>query len=348
MPANKESVKRLRSDLTVLNRVVIEGYATLAQEFGLPEESIRQEARKLGLRVDPKLARLRRATTRAIRNPSVNVDFFKEWNRNTSYVAGYVWADGSVQKRNYLKFHSSVLDEDLVDGCRTLLGSSHKMSRTLGFFDKEGRYNSPAVGLQVCSRVLLDDLMRLSGVEDNKSGKDLEFPKVPGELLPAFTRGVFDGDGCAFINRGQVGLHLLGSAKFIITLQELLVKELGIARNKPSGTIGTISVRWEAKTDIQKLMNWMYADGGLYSKRKKRILEKGLGLEPSEESVLRRLKGQMDIRFLLGAIPVLVRDCIVFWKTADRVILSKTVQREELSLVRNTPQRKAEALGMLA
>ncbi len=124
--------------------------------------------------------------------------------------------------------------------------------------------------LIINSKIIKQDLALL-GIKHNKS-YTVSFPKVPDEYLPAFVRGVIDGDGWVQ-NRGYVMNITTASEKFANGLFAVfqnwkfrteITKELTQSKK----TIYRIWVK--GKRDLPKLADIIYdRAGNLYNERKK-------------------------------------------------------------------------------
>ena len=76
-------------------------------------------------------------------------------------------------------------------------------------------------GLYIDSFKIYEDLYKL-GVEENKSSKNIYFPKIPKKYYSHFIRGYFDGDGIAY-SKGYIGF--CGSYTLLKQIHSILLKE---------------------------------------------------------------------------------------------------------------------------
>lgn len=114
-----------------------------------------------------------------------------------AYVLGYFAADGSMLESNrgthYVEFASA--DRILLEHVQKAVGSNHKINERTEDARNKPEWK-PAYRIQIGSKEWFSDLTNL-GFTQNKS-LTLKFPDVPQEYLGHFTRGYFDGDGCAY------------------------------------------------------------------------------------------------------------------------------------------------------
>lgn len=145
---------------------------------GLSDRAIRNVMYKYGVEMN------REQSSGQPRKHKVNEDFFKTWSSEMAWVLGLFLTDGCINKENHtitltqknttiLKLVAKMMDADYV------LAPIAKSRRT------------PT--LMINSKEMKEDLRKL-GIHPNKS-LSVRFPEVPKEYLPAFIKGVIDGDG---------------------------------------------------------------------------------------------------------------------------------------------------------
>ncbi|GKV57522.1 hypothetical protein NCCP2222_34690 [Sporosarcina sp. NCCP-2222] len=150
-------------------------YKEMCQLVGLSDRAIRNVLSKHGIQMRP---------TGRPRIHQVNEDFFKKWTHEMAWVLGLFITDGHVNK----DLHSVYLaqkDVAILQKVATLMEASEVLSEPTG--------TRKTHLLIINSKVIKSDLEKL-GIMPNKS-RSVRFPDVPKEFLPAFVRGVIDGDG---------------------------------------------------------------------------------------------------------------------------------------------------------
>ena len=155
----------------------------------------------------------------------VNENFFKTWSRNSAYVLGFIYADGSLEdspyiRGKYLRFSST--DRSLVEKIRYSLRSSHNVVAAPAYGNRKEKYT-----IRIGSHKIFHDLERL-GLHPRKS-LDMMLPHVPYRFLSDFVRGYFDGDGCISIGKAKNRPHnklsvifTSGSKEFLCSLEHVL------------------------------------------------------------------------------------------------------------------------------
>jgi len=122
----------------------------------------------------------------------VNENFFKTWSRNSSYVLGFIYADGHLEDASYLRgkyLRFTSTDRSLIEKIKKSLNSDHTIVVIAGSGNRKAIYR-----LRIGSHKIYNDLENI-GLHPRKS-LDIKFPYVPYSFLSDFVRGYFDGDGC--------------------------------------------------------------------------------------------------------------------------------------------------------
>jgi hypothetical protein len=128
---------------------------------------------------------------------AVNSDFFSVWSKEMSYVLGFFYADGGMERSVtnrawYARFSST--DRDLLEQIADTMNAEHPLIvRDLPLPNKTGYI------LRIGDKKLYSTLERI-GLYPNKS-LTIKMPAIPREFLADFIRGYFDGDGCVSIER---------------------------------------------------------------------------------------------------------------------------------------------------
>ena len=149
--------------------------------------------------------------------------------------------------------------------------------------------NRSAAVLHIAStetaRLLCDNY----GLHPNKS-RTIQWPDVPGQCVPHFVRGLWDGDGCIFVRsrerrQGQRYLevtssYVSGSKEFVYDLRDTIkqhvdipadVKQRNPPKHKPHWTIS-----YYHRNSLKRLW-WMYRDSTSLT-RLARKFEKYIGV----------------------------------------------------------------------
>lgn len=150
-------------------------YEKLCPIVGLSDRAIRNVIKKHGID--------RRSTGRP-RIHQVNEAFFQTWTVEMAWVLGLIITDGHVSKDNH-SIYLSQKDETILRKVASLMDAEQVIAAPTG--------TRTIPMLIINSKIIKQDLEQL-GVTSNKS-RTVNFPEVPDAYLPAFVRGVIDGDG---------------------------------------------------------------------------------------------------------------------------------------------------------
>ena len=224
----------------------------------------------------------------------INENYFEaiETERQ-AYILGFIYSDGCVEKHpttSALTFSQLEQDADILYKIKEELQSDYPM------FNAVQKINGKIkTRFYAYSRKLCEDLVKL-GATPRKS-LTLTFPFfLKKELLPHFIRGYFDGDGCIWDGKRKkmvvkdktkkegkrerivhnVKFTFTGTDTFIIDLQNILCKEIGLKKNKinyyraknRSTNEHVCTMEYSGRGNIKKLYDYMYKDATIYGERK--------------------------------------------------------------------------------
>ena len=120
----------------------------------------------------------------ACKKYKVNEEFFRHWSSNMAYVLGFWFTDGNILR---CRFSITQKDKRILCQVAKEMGSNRPLSKR----KKKGK--TICYNLVINSEPIVKDIIKLGGKE--RKSLDVPFPKIPKEFMPAFIRGVFDGDG---------------------------------------------------------------------------------------------------------------------------------------------------------
>jgi hypothetical protein len=211
-----------------------------------------------------------------------NHDFFDLINsEEKAYWLGFLYADGNLAKsRWYTSLMLSKKDEAHLEKFALIFAAEVKDLVVRSGF----KPNSQASYVRINSTLIWDSLYQ-KGLVPKKSCEDISsvFKNIPPDLMNHFIRGIFDGDGCASLQKGkrfkihQPILRFTGNRPTLEKILEILSAELGLSKNKKFPLANkksqTVSLSWGGKNIVSKIFRWMYADALTFLERKRLILE---------------------------------------------------------------------------
>lgn len=198
---------------------------------------------------------------------SVDEFFFDKLGESSSYILGFVFADGNVSwnpKKSYwaLTITSSIKDKCHLENIRRIMGITKPLS-----YSKDKK----SCRINISNKLLCKKLIKY-GVIPNKS-LIVKFPRfIPPEHIKHFIRGIIDGDGnVRYVNRKRSPYFEItissGSKCFIKKLSRVLFDNLGVLAKPRLAHTNTYVLQYSCSKG-KKLANWIYSDANIYLKRK--------------------------------------------------------------------------------
>ncbi len=262
---------------TLKERYPTDDIKELARQMGMPLYVLQRGARKLGIK--NLTGRERAGQKNANNNKSCDVHYFDEWSEGMAWTLGFLFADGSITKRQCeVVTYVAVKDIEVLEYIKKQTKSTRKFDKLKANRSKDGNTRQDAYGLILGSTILVKKVMEL-GLKPSKTYNDDPFPNVPDNMMPHFVRGYLDGDGSIYVtNQDVCRIGFIGSPKFITGLRDSLVRLAGMKEKK----VGVEQYKrakcgrviWAAKDDITKFYNFAYVSPKSFClKRKKNRLE---------------------------------------------------------------------------
>lgn len=255
------SVDRKRTGLSFIR----ENFSALSQReiarrLGIGKTAVNNWSKELGL---------------AFQKHTVNESFFQELNEMSSYVLGYIYADGNIAwnpEKGYqsLTITAAEKDKSHLECIRNELEST----KPLLYSPKTKSYR-----LIVCNKFICQNLMAL-GVFPRKS-LTVAFPQfLSREQLPHFLRGVIDGDGnVRYVKRDRSPYFEItiasGSKQFCDGFVEAVQQMTGISANIRKVGKHTYVIQYSCSRG-KKLANFIYSSASLFLERKNNEYKKCL------------------------------------------------------------------------
>ena len=220
---------------------------------------------------------------------AVNEGFFDAWSRKMAYVLGYIYADGAIYKSSrgsYLAITST--DKSTIVKIKKWMNSAHRVVEA----EPSGPNGKQRFILRIGNKYLYDALTKL-GVHPSKS-LTMEMPNVPSKFLQDFTRGYFDGDGCAnlyrtkgitqdLIVRKLSVIFTSGSKKFLQELLDILSEKVDLKQKLIYNSHRSFQLRL-ATADSIEFFRFLYEDvpQDLFLRRKFDVFLKYFKLRPQK------------------------------------------------------------------
>jgi hypothetical protein len=230
--------------------------------------SQREMARKLNVGKTT-INRWSRETGLIFRKPTVNEDFFDKFDENSSYILGFIFADGNVcwdprPRKCYraITITAAEKDKDHLERMRKIMNST----KPLLYSPKTKSYR-----LIINSKKLCLKLMKL-GVVPRKS-LIVDFPRsMPNSQLRHFLRGVIDGDGWRrYVKRKRSPYFEVsicsGSKKFSKGFAKAVLENVGVDTNIRQREDNLYIIRYTCSR-AKLLAEFIYSDAKIFLQRK--------------------------------------------------------------------------------
>jgi len=223
----------------------------MARRLGIGKTTVNTWAKEIGL---------------FFKKHTVNDKFFDEFNEKSSYILGFIFADGNISwnpEKGYYSLTITASEKDKVhlEKIRNLLEST----KPLLYSPKTKSYR-----LIVNNKKLCRKLMGL-GVIPRKS-LTLKFPDIPNEHFRHFLRGVIDGDGnVRYLNRKVSPYFEItissGSFKFCQGFVKSVKEMIGVEANIRKVKCNTHIMQYSCSRGEQ-LAEFVYSNANIFLERK--------------------------------------------------------------------------------
>lgn len=210
----------------------------------------------------------------------VNYQFFSEYNELSSYIAGFIMADGHIHLGldNYLQIEISQRDEELLTKIKNVMDFRGKFY--YGYHPNgKGKTVTPTWKIQAKNVKLIKDLNERFQIPLKDKSYVADFPTIiPKEFKRHFIRGLIDGDGwvtySAKDRRFVIGL--CGTYNIVSKTKDNLIEDCS-SNSVRQDSENCYKFAITGKKAI-KIADWLYKDANIFLERKynKYLEAKGL------------------------------------------------------------------------
>jgi hypothetical protein len=208
-----------------------------------------------------------------------NENIFDSDNAESFYLAGFIAADGSLQKRQYskiLKICLSNVDLAHLEKIKISFNSNHPIKTYNVKPGKLIKTSHKCVEIQIVSDKIYDDLLRFNIVPNKTFIYMMPEWLVNHPLVHHFMRGYFDGDGsisyCG-LSAGraikQLHFNILGTQNFIEEYRNILIKNCQLHYNKTVVKNNVFSLSYSGNKVVKKIYDFLYKDATIWLDRKR-------------------------------------------------------------------------------
>jgi len=187
-----------------------------------------------------------------------------------AYWLGFLYADGGLtysKGQNRIRVQLNINDSAHLEKLNMSLSSNAKIVYGQDYDPRTGKNNKYAV-LKIYSKWMCESLMHLGYVPSNNSANTV--PHMNEEFIPAFIRGLFDGDGCfsyEVSSKGLPSFNIVGGKEVIDFVSRYLKYKLNInVQNKFERNMYWLDVSGFAS--VYSIMELLYNQATVYLDRK--------------------------------------------------------------------------------
>lgn len=235
-------------------------YAEMVDVLGCNTRAIGYQAKKLGLAKGRGRGRFRTSPDKY----EVNQEYFQSLNENSSYILGFIGADGHVDsnKRNRVSITIHNNDIEILDFIKDEIVPNAHISK------RKDRNHST---LCFSGSKIINTLLKL-GLDNRKTQISNILDKIPYDLHRHFIRGFFDGDGCLSYRKRTRGKYTTIDNYFTITNNDCKLLN-NIQKTMQCCSVTKCRTWYVLRTSnlkvISEIYDYLYTDANFYLKRKK-------------------------------------------------------------------------------
>lgn len=209
-----------------------------------------------------------------------------------SYFLGLLLADGCIHSRKggqqILSLQLQIDDGYVVERLANVLGRN--TSYTPPRNGKSDPYTHKAMlGMRATSDHIVNTL-RGYGFTERKSTDNHDatvFKHIPSNLMRHFIHGIVDGDGSIGLRSdGRYGhIQVAGNKQDMTAISEVL-SSIGCRKAVPYSHYNIYGISYSAKSDVTRILHYLYDDATIYLERKKARADSILGLYRSRAAII--------------------------------------------------------------
>ena len=246
----------------------------IAKILNVSPVSIRYHFGRLGLSAQSR--------NEAARKYDIYHNYFEDIDtQDKAYILGLLYADGcNYRSKTETKVILELIDYDIIKKINDIIQPFKpiliKKDRILTQNDK--KVNAKGTFRIAFQSIKMSNDLFEKGVIPNKS-LNISFPIMHKNLIRHFVRGYFDGDGCAYFQGcRKIQINFTSNLSFLEELQVILIKNLGISKNKILKNIKSdaYNLHFSSLKDVKSFYKWIYMDSNLYIERKKEKIQSSL------------------------------------------------------------------------
>ena len=192
---------------------------------------------------------------------SVDSTFFDNWNEESAYWLGFIFADGSLDLDNKLEI--CIKDKEHIEKFKEQIKSDHKISERVINGSSYYRINM--------RDKYMGEKLRSLGVLPNKT-YGWTMPNVPIEYIHHFIRGLYDGDGNLNVRGSKTAFRIVSyDISILENLMQIILEQVPCVKNhiriyNYENRVPELNI--SSKKALNEFLNWLYKDATIYLDRK--------------------------------------------------------------------------------
>jgi hypothetical protein len=215
---------------------------------------------------------------KAYRKYILNEEFFNDLSSpEAAYWFGFLLADGYLNKNGYIGL--DIKDFDHLEKLKNVIGPTLPIYKRIVKNSKRNlKWNDSVVYYMHISSVKLVEAVKLIGLTERKSQREIFPTQINDDVLNVFCRGYFDGDGGFSHSNGQTTFNIRGSKDFLEKYLYIMAENCPLVSNnkKISFDSGAHRLQFNGNNISEQIIKWLYKDiiiedNGLYLNRKYKI-----------------------------------------------------------------------------
>jgi len=201
---------------------------------------------------------------------NINQSWFDDIDHEyKAYFLGFLWADGYINhKRKSIRLTLNDKDQNILKTFSNLLYNQDNIKYYI-HKTKFGIVNT--ANLYIYNKHIYNKIIDFGYPLQNKT-YDIRFPvNLNKSLYRHFIRGLFDGDGCIYVNKTntRIVFDFTSNELMINDLKEILgdLKYFTYKRYKERNN-NILSMRLNKTKEILNMLTWIYNDSTIFLERK--------------------------------------------------------------------------------
>lgn len=190
-------------------------------------------------------------------NPDLDENYFENIDTpEKAYWTGWLITDGCVSKKHSIGLSLQMKDKYILE----------LFEKDIGLHNKIKIFNKRYFRFSFCCKKMIEDLSKY-GIIENKTFT-VDIPNIKKELISSLLRGCFEGDGGISksfrkkYKRYEYELSFCGNYNCVSSFNKIISREIDMPPKNIVKSNSIFRVRWSSRSEIIKIMEYLYRDCG--------------------------------------------------------------------------------------